>query len=357
MCDVREAKGLPSRASEVRDGSVRPVLSGGSLGPSDGGSSSGISGSLSAVTATDDGWVAVGINQMRPLLLTSMDARHWAAVAVPGDDGTLFDVAFGGGTLVAVGQSYVLSQILTKTPGGEWHHQSVEGMLHKVVFGNGRFLVSSHADPGGRVSTDGIDWTASIPAQWHGFLDGRFVAFAGRGSLPGPNFRTSADGVTWTDPVAPVGPLSGIGSLAVIDDRIVGFGNYYCQFGSCPSLVWLSGPRGTTLSELQGAAVPPLLGEGRDGGNVPDSPPGTIASNEANMVAISLEGEIWSAPLTTSPPARSPSWVVRSVAGAQLMADVAYARGMFVAVGQTVGEPKALIATSTDGTTWQAVEL
>lgn len=108
------------------------------------------------------------------------------------------DLAFGGGTFVAVGDNnaiYSLDNGATWSPGTF----SGAGGLSHVSYGNGRFIALNRTGDAVLVSTDGIGWTTAsigIPlAEFPdllGFGNGLFLATTSAG-----NVYTSADGTTW----------------------------------------------------------------------------------------------------------------------------------------------------------------
>lgn len=108
------------------------------------------------------------------------------------------DLAFGGGTFVAVGDNNVLYSL---DNGATWSPGTFSGVggLSRVSYGNGRFVALNRTGDAVLVSTDGIGWaTASIgmPATEFpdllGFGNGLFLATTSTG-----NVYTSADGTTW----------------------------------------------------------------------------------------------------------------------------------------------------------------
>src|SRR5262245_6549785 len=134
----------------------------------------GTGDSLASVAATDAGWIAVGTEKGNPYVVTSDDGLLWVPVVVPGLPGALTDVAFGYGTIVAVGSEP--GQILTMPKGGAWRHRHSDAPASNVVYGNGKFLVGAGLERS-LVSSDGLKWTPTLGAQWSGFVDGSFVLY------------------------------------------------------------------------------------------------------------------------------------------------------------------------------------
>lgn len=305
-----------------------------------------ISGDLQGIAATADGFVAVGgqgsaLGAYRPLVLTSKDGRNWTVADVPRDSGFFTDVAFGNETIVAVGPGGdANSHILTKSPSGPWQAKLLGTNNESALFGNGVFLVTASVEPGATVSSDGVNWTgALISGSWFGFVDGSFVAFDSSAGTGTSGLRTSADGLTWSAQ-APLPPsVVAVESLALVGNELLGFGFTACDGGFCPPSAWvmMSGPRGTPFSSL---AVSHLTWT-----PTPAVVPAVVASSATRVVA--LAGGVWS----TSLPLGSGPW---QYADFPFLKDVAYRAGLFVGVGSHV-DPEPLIATSTDGVTWEIV--
>lgn len=327
-----------------------------SVPPTDGGSIDGgvLSGALGGVTATNDGFVAVGYlttsasGPSSPLVLTSTDGRSWTITTDAPKDGTMGSVAFGNGTIVAVGSGGgANSNIYTKLPGSAWQRKPVGTNDDHVLFGNGVFLVTANVELGATASSDGINWTtASISGQWFGFVDGRFIAF-NTFDASKSGYRTSTDGLSWSTPTMPSPPVSWIYSLAKVGNQILGFADGACDGGICTQdapYVELLGPAGTLPSDLTSSpsqlpAFPPRY------------QPASIATDGARVVVMTA-----TALHTTSLPVGSTGWSTTDVtAQGWTLADLAYRAGTFVAVGQSGSAP--LLASSTDGQHWDPVTI
>ena len=119
------------------------------------------------------------------------DASQWTVRSAP-----LYDVTYGNGTFVAVGNS---GAILTSPDGVSWtvRHPGIGDHLRGVTYGNGTFVVVGNS---GAILTspDGVSWTVQGSGTWNvlyavTYGNGTFVAVGEGGTL-----LTSPDGVNWT---------------------------------------------------------------------------------------------------------------------------------------------------------------
>jgi hypothetical protein len=340
-----------------------PPLDGGT--PDGSGGDSGrhpTSGDLSAITATDTGWVAVGNSGGGPLVMTSETGLDWTVADVPGEAGSLTDVAFGSGTVVALGQNTSVGQIVTKPAGGAWQTQPVSLYTLKVEYASGTFLVSAGVEPGARVSNDGVHWTslantADGPCCLVGAVQGKFVAL---GSWPtadagavGSSLRTSLDGVVWANPIPMVPPIGVMTDLAETGNQIFGIGVTVCLTpfgpdggdGGCVppagEVVLHSASSSAPLSELLYSPAPWGSAPGMEG-------PNKIAASDRRVIALS-QWRFYGAAL----PLGSGNWDLGTRDTAFSWSDISYAHGRFVVVGSHFGAP--IVMTSTDGLSWQTV--
>lgn len=132
----------------------------------------------------------------------------WTVLSQPADRPHFFDVVYGNGLFVAVGDKSTnqnapginegrIGAVYTSSDGWNWQEQTsgVRGsILRQIAFGGGRFVAVGTA---GVViySDDGTNWQRAVHpifASWAGvaYGAGRFVAVGG-GTM------TSRDGVTW----------------------------------------------------------------------------------------------------------------------------------------------------------------
>jgi hypothetical protein len=306
---------------------------------------SNIDGQLNAIAATDTGWVAVGSykspSTSNRALVVTMDTT-WKIVAVPGEDGSLTDVAFGNGTIVAVGPSIRIGQVLVKPPGAEWQYHPQGANIYQVLFGNGLFYVGSGLEPGNQISSNGLDWTGTSGALWTEFVDDYFVQFNADDVPSGATagFRKSTDFVTWTNPIQPSDSYTPQ-ALALVGNQLFGIVEDPCSSTPCAhdAHSQLLGPRTAHPSELTKSPLPWA-------GAYTAKP--SIATDGMHVVAC-VAGELH----VTTLPIGSGEWTTHSNLPVWEFYDVAYSNGSFAAVGHAEGKP--LVATSIDGSSWIAV--
>ncbi len=143
---------------------------------------------LSKVIFNDNQFIAVGNSGT---VVASSDGRTWRQTATLGKE-RVSSIAIGNGRLVAAS-----SKIYTSTNSSTWitNAPALQSTFPIVVFGGGRFLVLD----GSRVwiSTDGLAWTVEAAPTLFGigaaaYGNGQFVAVGNEGFV-----ATSGDGLTW----------------------------------------------------------------------------------------------------------------------------------------------------------------
>jgi hypothetical protein len=129
---------------------------------------------------------------------TSDDVSNWTAVGTIGAGFEITDLAFGGGTFVAVGGD---NAFYSTDNGATWNPGTISGVtyLADVAYGNGRFVAIGDWSDNLAVSTDGVHWTTismgigpDDALQRIGFGNGLFLATTSAG-----NAYTSPDGTAW----------------------------------------------------------------------------------------------------------------------------------------------------------------
>lgn len=154
---------------------------------------------------TDTGFVGFGSGG---LIAETTDGGSWNGLSQPADRPQFYDVVYGNGLFVAVGDKSTnqnipginegrIGAVYTSTDGWNWQEQTsgVRGsILRQVAFGGGRFVAVGTA---GVViySDDGANWQRAVHpifTSWAGvaYGGGRFVAVGGGTMI-------SRDGVTW----------------------------------------------------------------------------------------------------------------------------------------------------------------
>ena len=283
-------------------------------------------------------------------VLTSSDGTEWDRV-VWTDGGTLnlTSAASGNGRLVVAGLE---GSIGVSDEGGGWavieRDPGAFFGAFDVAFGAGRFVTVGEAfnpDFGLgaviRTSRDGVEWSAvesglpGLAAVTYG--KDMFVA-AGAGFV-----ATSADGISWAP--SPFDAPRQLFAIAYGDDRFVITGGHGSVFTSSDGFEWTSRESGVSgVTFLRGVAhgggVFVAVGDEYDAG----------AKGSVSTIITSPDGT---------------GWTVRHSGASQSLSDVAYGDGTFVVIGQneTTDEngnlrsavPIAL--TSRDGTDWETVEI
>ena len=157
---------------------------------------SGTTNTLAAVTASPNGFVAVGL---QGTIVTSPDGASWRVL--PSVGGDLFDVTYGNGVFLAVGgdacNTICFTKIMRSIDGISWANvgPQITAWFEGLAYGNGVFVVGGSFSS--YMSKDGLAWTMiSIPTievVRISFINGRFVAVGRSGTI-----AISTDGVKWT---------------------------------------------------------------------------------------------------------------------------------------------------------------
>ncbi|MHB1011833.1 MAG: hypothetical protein ACYC37_02800 [Desulfobacteria bacterium] len=129
---------------------------------------------------------------------TSDNVADWTPRGAVVTDNPLANLAFGGGTFVAVGDNNTFH---SQDNGATWSRGTISGVpyLSDVVYGNGRFVAIDGWSGIIAVSADGISWTSSFldPSLSDSINGIRFGGGLFLVATSAGNVFTSADGVAW----------------------------------------------------------------------------------------------------------------------------------------------------------------
>jgi hypothetical protein len=180
-------------------------------------------------------------------ITSSSDATNWTLSSglfadVPAR-GVIYDLSWGNGTFVAVGEA---SSLYTSIDGVAWHLQEISRFssfyqLRAVAYGTGRFVVAASQQV--FTSTDATNWAPAHPAISSVFYDvtwgdGKFVLIGS-----GASIQASVDGVTWQEGRGR--PTDDLSSLAYGNGRFVAVGRDGLSVTSVDGFHWSSHPSGT----------------------------------------------------------------------------------------------------------------
>ncbi len=255
-------------------------------------------------------------------IFVSTNGEIWTT-ASGGTDRNLRSVARGPDLYVAVGNEGLL---FTSPDGAAWTRRlaPTTNNLRGVTFGNGRFVAVGEADALSATvlaSSDGIAWTRQPVNTSFGlysvtFSEGRFVAVGDNGVI----FH-SPDGLTWTNSSSPI--TSRLNSIAKGPGMLAAVGRYGAIVTSTNGIDWRNVSPPTTGGYFQGVAY---------GNGV------FVAAGKGGLLYTSTNGVNW---IQQASPFASPYW------GWTDIEDLSFANGVFIAVSGG-----GRIATSEDGLLW-----
>ncbi len=255
-------------------------------------------------------------------IFVSTNGEIWTT-ASGGTDRNLRSVARGPSLYVAVGNEGLL---FTSPDGAAWTRRPAPttNNLRGVTFANGRFVAVGEADALSATvlaSSDGIAWTRQPVNTSRGlysvtFSEGRFVAVGDQGVI----FH-SPDGLTWTN--CSSATTYRLNSVAKAPGMLVAVGRHGAIVTSTNGMDWSNVSPVTTEGYFQGVAY----GNGR-----------FVAAGQDGLLYTSTNGVNWS---QQASPFASQYW------GWTDIEDLAFANGVFIAVGA-----RGRIATSEDGLLW-----
>ncbi|GAB3945108.1 hypothetical protein GCM10028805_13660 [Spirosoma harenae] len=254
-----------------------------------------------------------------PFLVANAQTNWTSQFQVPGQ--IVFDVAYGGGKYVAVGNSGLIQ---ISTDGVGWTTQVAPsqsaGALLGIVYANSQFVAVGSS---GRVITspDGITWASQVSGTtkflWSiAYGAGRFIAVGDDGTA-----ITSADGIAWTS--LTTGTSKGFNDITYGDGQFVAVGDGGMIRTTPNGIIWTARVSGTA-NDLKGV---------------------TIGVN-GQFVAVGTNSTVVSSP-------NGIGWTAQEAAGGTslLLTSVTYdpAQGLYVAVAETILHQ---LLRSTDGINW-----
>ena len=258
--------------------------------------------------------------------VTNASGISWTSRTTPLPVKAWNDIVYGNGQFVAVGNA---GAVMTSPDGVTWETSTAAANNDwtSVVFANNTFVAVSRTGPNNRVmtSSNGIAWTSRVSAannDWVSVAYGneKFVAIGATGST-----MTSSDGITWT-----LGRAADSFTWTAItygNEKFVAVGAGTLVMTSTDGVSWTAGTRSS--QNLLSIA----FGNDR-----------FIASGENSNLFSSLDGLTWSNAISTG-------------AGAAYFHGITYGNGVFVVVGRNpssyAGEAGKVV-TSPDGVSWTA---
>ncbi|MBK5962583.1 hypothetical protein CCR95_00275 [Thiocystis minor] len=290
---------------------------------------------------------------------TCADQWSWANPAPQGN--SLFDVAYGDGVFVAVGEAGTL---IRSTDGLTWtnHHSSKPSSINSVTWGGGQFVaVGDYFNWDGTysygptpilTSPDGVTWTERDTGTRKGLYDvvwngTQFVAVGSNAIL------TSPDGVTWTTRSLD-GTDSQLNGVAWSGSEFVAVGTGGAILTSSDGITWIARDSGSSIW-LNGV----VWGNDRfvavgEAATILTSPDGVTWTEQPYLSLDTLYDVAWDGSqffvaagniFLTSPD--GVSWIARNTAGTAAIYGLSWSGSQFVAVGWS-----GRITTSSDGFDW-----
>lgn len=253
----------------------------------------------------------------------SKDGSTWTWVPAPTPTGNWKAVGYGNGLFVAVAESGTGTQnrIATSPDGINWTLRSypAEESFQSVAYGNGTFVVTA----GGTycyTSTDGVTWTQQnmgLSVTWYGITygNGLFVACS-NSSTTTSSIRTSPDGITWTQRTVPA-------NNGWWRDVVWGGDKFVAVASSSVTSAILTSPDGVTWTLRTGSSTASdnVWNAVTYGNGV------FIAVGDTPNILRSTDGITWTKITTPS--------------SVQYFKCITYAKGRFVAVGR-ISNPRVI---------------
>ena len=220
--------------------------------------------SLQGVMFANDRFIAVGDQGW---VYASTNGVDWMLNVVPPSDSMLWDVSYGDGIFVTVGQmdSCPCGFLAISSDGAQWTPNYIEQILYlrAVAYGNGKFVAVGLSDSGTSFTSENIFSSTNVLGQWvaHSamntndffsvtFGNGLFAAVGQEHHTGTARIITSSDGGTWTSRALPA--TNGLRSVSFVDGLFVATGAGGTLLTSTNGTDWHWRATGTTdtLGEL-----------------------------------------------------------------------------------------------------------
>lgn len=151
-------------------------------------------------------WIAVGDNGKYGYITTSTDGLSWTEPTIHTEVETIYSVTFGNGKFVAIGNG---GYIFTSEDGQNWNSLKIEALqpaiFEKIIYANGLFVTCGWQYTNSYIgcistSADGAAWSEPFKTEYSKWYDivyrnGLFVCV---GSNANGNACKSVDGKNWT---------------------------------------------------------------------------------------------------------------------------------------------------------------
>jgi hypothetical protein len=247
-------------------------------------------------------WVAVSNNTTSGgKIAYSTDGTSWTAVTdTTFRNASIYAIAYGNGTFVAVGQS---GRMATSTDGVTWtavtytsstfwqyysgsENKQVTASIYGIAYGNGKFVAVGSGGGKMAYSADATSWTAlstisttfdnAISINGIAYGNGMFVAVGSSGKM-----AYSTDGASWTAVSnSTFGNTIDIGAIAYGNGKFVAVGEYGRMATSANGASWTAVGTASNTSDIYAIAY----GNGM-----------FVAGGEYGKMAYSTDGATWTA--------------------------------------------------------------
>ena len=264
--------------------------------------------------------------------VTNASGVSWTSRTTPLPVKEWNDIVYGNGQFIAVGNAGAL---MTSPDGVTWTSRTAAASNNwtSVVFANNTFVAVSSTGTNNRVmtSSNGITWTLQVSAANDNWVsvaygNGKFVAIGATGST-----MTSLDGITWTlgrDADVLTGDWK---AITFGNETFVAVGDAGLVMTSADGVTWNVRPHDLVITSSIWLT------------NITFGNDRFMATGRAQNVLSSLDNGL--------------NWSSRNTGVNALLYGIAYGSGLFVAVGENAsffaGE-SGRVTTSPTGDTWTA---